>query len=89
VSDWRPIETAPKDGEEVILWLPEIPNKQIPRWIVSKWAPYWNCWMNEYSNGPAYNTVSKKHPAGYMTSDFQQVAPSHWMPSPKKPEGLP
>lgn len=81
---WHPIDTAPKDGTEVILWLPEIEDYQRARWIVSRWMGCY--WGNEYSNGPAYNINSRKHPHGYMVGTQEDVRPSHWMPTPQPPK---
>ena len=69
-QQWRPIETAPKDGTWVLLWWKETPtgsecfDEWSPEQAVGKW--HYDCWMrcSEYSVGGT---------------------PTHWMPLPKTP----
>lgn len=78
--NWQPIETAPKDGTWVLLWLPEISGKQQARWIKSQWMDLWSgkYWSNEYGNGPASNRYYED--GDYRTDeDITRVRPSHWM----------
>lgn len=49
-SDWQPIETAPKDGHRLLLWLAD---EQF--WLIGKWdkaeemwhLPEWDIWTGE------------------------------------------
>ena len=46
MSQWQPIETAPKDGTEVLLWLgqSQYPRSELGRWDVdSPYGPTWRC----------------------------------------------
>jgi len=75
MSDWQPIETAPKDIH-IILFRPNAPKWQ--QVAEGKWdgqehhkfpRPYWSCpWRISYIEG------DRKNP------------PTHWMPLPKPPQ---
>lgn len=32
VSEWQPIQTVPKDGEDVLLWIPEDESMEVAFW---------------------------------------------------------
>lgn len=34
--DWQPIETAPRDGSDIILWLPWVACARTGRWTMHK-----------------------------------------------------
>ena len=69
MNNWQPIETAPKDGTEILGWTGSM--FLIVEWNEQKWhkkpAPYWDSgrpsitWMREYGQ------------------------PTHWMPLPDPP----
>lgn len=41
--DWRPIETAPKDGSRILLWTEVgIPSWGGPQAAVGRWSGYWS-----------------------------------------------
>jgi hypothetical protein len=69
--DWRPIETAPKDGTHVVVHAPKTPGKKARtsrRGCVASIAHYESGW-------------------GWLTTpgDYQ-VAPTHWQPLPTPPK---
>ena len=68
---WQPIETAPKDGTEVLLFYPEYtqPVK------TGRWEH-----VRHFANGKL------KWESRKWTSDFDEVTPSYWMPLPPPPE---
>jgi hypothetical protein len=80
MAEWQPIETAPKDGTRVFLWLPHIEATQHERRIETFWMGYY--WANEYGNGNAYNAVARLK-NGYLTTAYESIQPSHWMPVPE------
>ena len=88
-QEWRPIESAPRDGTRVFLWLPEITDYQRPRRIES----FWMCgyWANKYGNGPAYNVNARpdKKFGGALAAQWEEIKPTHWMPLPAPPEAKP
>jgi hypothetical protein len=85
MSEWQPIETAPKDGTRIFLWLPEIEDYQRPKRIESYWQCSW--WANEYGNGPACNVNArpKVEYDGALCATWELIKPSHWMPLPAPP----
>jgi hypothetical protein len=72
-SGWRPIETAPKDGTEVLLYCPE-QGVARGRWNDCRYAsnprPYWT------------NDAERLFGVSRTRSD----QPTHWMPLPAPPE---
>lgn len=94
---WVPIETAPRDGMPVLLWLAE----DIDRYYVSgDRAPritigFWGKSNDDYSPGEAWHSVEAREEiwgmggelTGPMTStDCIAVVPTHWMPLPAPPK---
>lgn len=75
MSDWEPIETAPKDGTLIDIWVKWwVPEKDIftgARWPDVSWS------KGEFTNSA--ETWRSRHDrfVGKMT---------HWMPAPKPPE---
>ena len=41
MSEWQPIETAPKDGTEVFLWTEEKPNIVVAYWDTYEGSGWW------------------------------------------------
>ena len=68
---WRPIETAPMDGTDILCWCvePEFEGEENPRTeqrvcFFSQMQEDYSCWMSHY---------------GY------EQRPTHWMPLPQPP----
>lgn len=89
MSEWRPIRTAPKKGEEVLLYCPAGCKSSsraegmagkivVGTWRGRSYGPggYWICDVTE-------------NDFGYYEGDFSQSAieikPTHWMPLPLEP----
>lgn len=73
MTDWQPIETAPKDGTCVLVWPPTFAGVvSCARWNEDRFAkkphPYWS---RVDDLGKVY--LSRGNP------------PTHWMPLPKGP----
>jgi len=79
MNEWQPIETAPKDGTWVLLFVPaEIPDEDRGRHICAgQWSDQLNGrtapprWMFAWFDGGYY---------GYAGP------PTHWMPLPEPPQ---
>lgn len=77
-SEWRPIASAPRDGTEILLWVPLKRSSGGCR-VVGKWAtdfegelcgrPYWEGWQDP------------------MAADkiCDETEASHWLPLPAPP----
>lgn len=87
MSEWRPIESAPKDGTVILTFLPAI--KNIPSRIVPL------AWRSEPSSNKASRKMEmrgyfiEKH-GGYWAGAGPRALPSHgspthWMPLPPPP----
>lgn len=69
---WQPIETAPRDGTEVLLFLGAPYNKtEKARWFVP-WANWQTGDLPTDPDGEEYHGIGSK-------------CPTHWMPLPEAP----
>ena len=73
MMEWQPIETAPKDGGCVLLWLPE-PWAEVEK---AGWCGPWETWVR---GGPPGD------PDGEMPYGIGSLIPTHWMPLPEPPK---
>lgn len=74
--NWQPIETAPKDGTDVLLFFPHM--KKCGVWI----GHFVDAEDFEYGK-----RVSKRQYWSINTFSFNSSpVPSHWMPIPPEPE---
>lgn len=72
--NWQPIETAPKDGTDILVWYSGA--VRVTRWYVHymnghpdlRRAPEWD---QDVMYGPSY---------------YGPMEPTHWMPLPQPPE---
>ncbi len=72
---WQSIETAPKDGTKILVWLEERNDY---------FRTYWNIWwVNEYGNGPEYKRNESKVENGMNVPAYNYIEPTHWMPDPR------
>jgi len=85
MSQWQPIETAPKDGTEILLYNEE-GNIESGNWVEAE-PDGTDCmgsdagWMS--FSGLTFPGRSFGNP-DYFTK--QQAPPTHWMPLPEPPE---
>lgn len=76
MSKWQPIETAPKDGTEIIAVDVDalIPTPFVVCWGYGMWIV-------------GGDTVFKFAAEGFMgVHDICYIAPTHWMPLPEPPK---
>jgi hypothetical protein len=92
---WLPIETAPKDGTPVLLWLEEPIHR---KYVVEGRCPNITIGFNgaanpDYSPAPAWVSIETEtygsmggDDTGYMEdTSCIDVFPTHWMPLPTPP----
>ena len=77
---WRPIETAPKDGEPILIWKPN--ERMVGEYMM---AAYW-----DNSDEPGFVPVGGQHRQGYLSSvtGTPQGFPTHWQPLPAPPAAM-
>lgn len=72
MSEWRPIETAPKDDKSILAFIP-LPTMSLPenyRVLCLLWDD------GGYTTQPGWRTD---------TPHFMRFEPTHWMPLPDPP----
>lgn len=74
VMKWMPIESAPKDGTDIDLWMSGPSSPEGYREPMSGWDATREEWM-------AFSDYWGEVPIGRMVGD----APTHWMPLPEPP----
>lgn len=80
-KQWQPIETAPKDGNPILLYKPT--ERMVGQYIVIGW------WSSDNGFGGGVWHDSKGSLGYYSrTADNQQGYPAYWMPLPNLPEGI-
>lgn len=72
MSEWQPIDTAPKDGTEIDLWCEDVMETGF-RVIEAKWNRRFGTW--EVSDEPLHVAIGN-----------EGVHATHWMRPPKPPE---
>lgn len=75
MDDWKPIETAPKDGTAVLLWVPPVPDEDGKDYTpldylnciwASRWDAEWQAWDND--------------------EFWDEDKPTHWILAPEAPK---
>jgi hypothetical protein len=80
VSEWQPIESAPRDGESILIWKTD--ERMVGEYMM---AAYWD---NQHFSGEAgFVPVGGHHKQGYTSevTGTPQGYPTHWMPLPARP----
>ena len=76
MTDWLLIETAPKDGEDIILYIPGITHPvQIGYWYDRK----------SVVNGRIEYEKAEWYYGTFFVPLNERPAPTHWMPIPANP----
>jgi hypothetical protein len=72
MMDWQPIETAPKDGTNVLLYATWMDISVGKFYRDERWRLTADGFLAKESEGDTY-------------TEYFEVAPTHWMPLPPKP----
>ncbi len=75
--EWQPIETAPKDGDPILIYKPD--ERMVGEYTMSA---YWD------DDQEGWVPVGGIHRLGYRSSatNSYQGYPTHWMPLPEPPK---
>ena len=76
MSDWQPIETAPRDGTRVLLWFPFTLTVEVPG---IAWIGLWAQRETDEADGNVC-WIEPEH------RDECLGEPTHWMPLPEPPK---
>ena len=80
MSEWQPIETAPKDGTRVLLF---------PQYCVAHWEFGDENWMIaplDMSEMPVEERFKGTFYCIYPEVIYEDGVPTHWMPLPEPPQ---
>lgn len=82
MSDWRPIETAPKDGSPVLIF----PHMTVVSWDFG--AEQWICGVIPLNNDRTIADDWTVQPAMFFEEYLSNwgVEPTHWQPLPEPPQ---
>jgi len=83
-TQWMPIESAPKDGTTIVAVNFETKRVDFVYWDVCESCSVFTGWQTGRSSGQSY-TPDMFMDCKYSSTD---AGPTHWMPVPRKPEGL-
>lgn len=90
MSEWRTIESAPKDGTKIIVLIdPYYDERRTVRIVV--WAANVGCWSTEAEGWLRIDDVMYWIPLPAFRSsnyDYGEVFPTHWMPLPAPPTAI-
>ena len=75
MTEWQPIETAPKDGTEFQAWI-------VRDGGIGFWAP--ECCFNEHGQFGVWGRVDYDEDG--WDYGLTHLTPTHWMPRPNPPE---
>lgn len=82
MSEWQPIETAPKDGTEVIGVFHRRYDEDGPATVYGPWTIAWSDWARKWrSSWDGSEVISCESDFGteYKEPDIE---PTHWQPMP-------
>ena len=76
--EWQPIETAPKDGTDILVYMPDVNLHGTPafyQWciVVAYWERHFDKWSTSHVSGCDWD------------EDLVSNYATHWMPLPKPP----
>lgn len=79
---WRPIETAPKDGTQILVACPKAVGVVAWEWVIQSKGLGWWRWQA----GPVEAAYGDYDPSPIAGKDDLSGEPTHWRPLPPPPE---
>lgn len=77
MNNWQPIETAPKDGKEILVWAAH------PGWVYTAVYSAERCrWLASSGGTPCYPDDGS---CGEYALVHEELFPTDWMPCPSDP----
>ena len=76
MTEWQPIETAPKDGTRILLAHHQNKYENLPPLI----------WVIDGQWGANWRTGDDYQPHWHHDRKLRLVSPTHWMPLPEPPK---
>lgn len=73
MSEWQPIETAPKDGTRILAWSSEYGQRETRMTMYGKGSPGYAKWAR--GEGPAESGWNWQEPQNNWASNWH---PTHW-----------
>lgn len=84
MSDWQPIETAPKDGTKIDLLFPEPRGRTINcLWLQDRWTGPNGGWFWRSATWDDFGELLPEHE--WNVNHYPHMQPTHWMPLPEPP----
>lgn len=83
MTEWRPIETAPKDGTKIVIWNKRYAFCPIAAWHNSESDDEADGWSFDDWNSPCGSVADGF--VGYNEDIEAGLMPTHWMPLPEPP----
>ncbi|WP_201838859.1 DUF551 domain-containing protein [Microvirga zambiensis] len=82
--NWQLIETAPKDGTRVLVYLPD--GKQAVAWWELEFEPI--LWDQSREDSKYRSAWTDGTMASWACEEMRELNPTHWMPLPEPPASL-
>ena len=83
MSDWQPIETAPRDGTRVMLWRGFADLGKWSEMVIAEWHHGAWCWPDPGKNPTTHGEWTD---CDLIEGYEDAKKPTHWMPLPAPPE---
>lgn len=85
MADWRPIETAPKDGTSVLLFINPVDGYDLCGWQPTRHITIAIGWWDGDEWESSLMEEGTADTEGYSSALSITIMPTHWMPLPAPP----
>ncbi|RVQ21809.1 DUF551 domain-containing protein [Sinorhizobium meliloti] len=87
MSEWQPIETAPKDGTPIVVLRPKCDFGRYARVVVAQWGDEQQAFIWAEHFDVFEDDMDEKDEKGFYVFDpFESNEFTHWMPLPEPPK---